>query len=265
MLRVGLRLVALLALLGLLVPGVGEGQDVKDKVEKDKVEKDKDKAPEKDKAPAKDKAPEKDKVEKAVAPPKPPPNPWVKVGQLTGKVQSFQESNRSIQFEVQVPELNQNALVAIAQARIQMAQARTPQDLINAQTNMLQQQRNLYTMKTQTVSLKLHDEVKVRLTTPPAKFDEKGRLVTKYTPAQLKEMKGPDPTLPGYSAEISDIGANSIAQVTLLQHKDKLRPRAPQPAGMKKPENADADLLMAEDFKPQVGMILLVPTLAPGG
>ena len=256
-----LRSLVLLAVFGFLVaPGVGQekadpapGKDAeKDKTDKDKGEKDKT---------------DKDKGEKMVAPvkaPPPPPNPWVKVGTISGKVQSYNESDRSVSLTIQTPVLDQGAVAALGQAQIRLAQARNIQEVVTARNDIARQQAALYKMQPQNVSAKLHDDIKVRFNTPPPTFDEKGRLQTKYTPAQLKDMKGTDLTLPGYKAEISDIANNQTVQITLVQHKDRLRPR-PQPRPMaKNPDNADADLLMVEELKPQISILVIYPQLIPG-
>ncbi len=42
-------------------------------------------------------------------------------------------------------------------------------------------------------------------------------------------MKGPDRTLPGYTADLSDLGNNQVVAITLVQHKDKMKARPKQP------------------------------------
>jgi hypothetical protein len=266
----------LLSLLVLIVaPGQGQEKTEKDAVdpavvEKDKAEKDKaekDKA-EKDKA-EKDKA-EKDKGEPNVKPPvpmrqpPPPPNPWVKVGQLTGRIRSYQESDRSIALTIKTPELNVGAVQGLAQAQARMAQARfqPPQQQIQtiqqAQIEMLRHQNNMYNMRDTDVTLKLHDDVKVRMAMPPPTFDEKGRLVTRYSQEQLREMKGSDPSLPGYNAEITDISPNQVVSIVLVQHREKMRARPQRPMIRgKNLENADADLIM-DDNKPQISVVVIL-------
>lgn len=263
--------VSLTLLLGLVVFLVapGQGQEKTDKdtpapAEKDKTEKD---APEKDKGEKDKDSGDKDKGEKTAPTkqPPPPPNPWVKVGSLTGRVRSYQEDGRTLALTIKVPELNQGAVQGLAQAQLALQQAnfRAPQDrpqaIRDALNQIAQHQANLYTARDQDVTVKLHDDVKVRLANPPQKFDEKGRLVTRYTQKELAEMKGTDRTLPGYTADLTDLGNNQVVAVTLVQHKDKMkaRPKRPTAPGGKTPDNADADLLM-DDNKPQVSVVLII-------
>jgi hypothetical protein len=60
--------------------------------------------------------------------------------------------------------------------------------------------------------------VLVRTAQPREEFDEKGRL-RKFTREELKELKGPDPKVPGYKAEFSDLSAGQIVQVSLGKPK----------------------------------------------
>jgi hypothetical protein len=212
---------------------------------------------------AKDKADAKKDVEKGITSEK-----MYRAGQLAGKILTVVESKKSLRLQVtlQYPKLNQGALNSLVQAQANMQQAMLNRDynarlqgIANAQRQMLQAQATLYTMesKTQDVELQTTDEVKVRLAQPPQKFDDKGQ-VKKHTAKELKELKGPDPKLPGYTAEFSDLREGQIVTVTLVKKKDapaRLPPRKP----IKDPKEAkdvDADLLL--ENLPQISMILIV-------
>ena len=67
--------------------------------------------------------------------------------------------------------------------------------------------------------LQVDDEVKVRRQDPPIQYDDKGKL-RKPTAEELKEFKGPDPKLPGYSAEYADLKNGQVVKVTLSKRKD---------------------------------------------
>jgi hypothetical protein len=191
-----------------------------------------------------------------------------RAGQLAGKIVTVNESKKSIRLQVtlQYPKLNQGALNSLIQAQANMQQAALNRDynarlqgMANAQRQMLQAQATLYTLETRTkdVELQTADEVKVRQAHPPEAFDDKGKP-KKYASKELKELKGPDPKLPGYNAEFSDLREGQIVTVTLVKKKDapnKLPPRRP----VKDPKDAkdvDADLLL--ENLPHISMIVIV-------
>jgi hypothetical protein len=69
----------------------------------------------------------------------------------------------------------------------------------------------------QRVDLQFADDVKVRLAQPPKKYDDKGHIL-KYTPAELKALKGPG-NLPGYAASPEDLRSGQTVAVTLGKRK----------------------------------------------
>jgi hypothetical protein len=69
------------------------------------------------------------------------------------------------------------------------------------------------------VELQLADNVVVRRKYPPDQRDDNGKL-RKPTPAELKELKGPDPKAFGYSADLFDLKNGQQITVTLLKRKD---------------------------------------------
>ncbi len=82
-------------------------------------------------------------------------------------------------------------------------------------------------------------DVAVRYREPPVQYDDKGYL-KKYTAAELQQMKGKNPDLPGYQASFSDLAPGQTVRVTLA------RPRA------------DKDKGTADDAKPRASMIIIV-------
>lgn len=67
------------------------------------------------------------------------------------------------------------------------------------------------------VELTAGAQVKVRLKSPPPRFDEKGRP-KKYTSDELKQLKGDDPAdqkLAGYKSDYTNLKKGDIVQVTL--------------------------------------------------
>jgi hypothetical protein len=62
------------------------------------------------------------------------------------------------------------------------------------------------------------DDVKIRTKNPPVAYDDKGNK-KKYTAKELKELRGDDPKLPGYTAEFNDLKQNQIVEVSLVRKK----------------------------------------------
>jgi hypothetical protein len=162
-------------------------------------------------------------------------------------------------------ELNQQAYLSyqqqLAQRQLQVQIARTPQQRQQAliQLAQLQQPRNLVNVKTvnKDVELRAADEVKVRSLNPPIDYDDKGN-VKKYTKKELAELKGPDKTLPGYTAEFESLAPNQVVKIYLA--KEKAAPKKPmkiKPKKGKKEKKADADDddSLDDESKPMAVMI----------
>jgi hypothetical protein len=165
----------------------------------------------------------------------------IAAGVITGRVAAVYEEKRQIRLAIQVPRLNPGALNSIQQAQAQMALARMRGDfngVLNAQRQLAQAQATLYTMQWQDIELNTQDDMIVRMANPRPSFDDKGRL-KKLTRAELKELKGDDPKLPGYKAEFSDIQTDQIVQVTLVRKKNPGPINKPVRKGKK---DADAEV-----------------------
>jgi hypothetical protein len=177
----------------------------------------------------------------------------LKAGQIVGKLLAVDETKKSlhVQVEIDYQEPNAGEFQALQQAEFNLAQARAKRDfqgMANAQNDIVIHTSKLYTPKQmmKEIDLTTTDEVKVRLTNPPPTYDAKGN-VKKPTAAELKELKGPDTSLPGYQGDFASLHNEQIIRVTLVKKKDAPKPH---PKGGKDfdPEAALADL-------PQVSMI----------
>lgn len=150
----------------------------------------------------------------------------IKAGVLVGRVVSVYEGSRKIKLAVSVPiqSLNPGALTTLQQAQAQLALSRARRDLNGmrqAQMSLVRAQLDLYRVEVHSldVDVEARDDVVVRTARPKVDFDDKGR-VKKLSKAELKELKGPDPKLPGYKAEFADLGADQIIQVQLVRKKE---------------------------------------------
>ena len=113
------------------------------------------------------------------------------------------------------------------------------------------------------------EDVVVRAALPREEFDDKGKI-KKLTKAELKEQKGPDPKMPGYNAEFSDLSTEQFVVLTIVRKKGAPKPKAKAklvlPKRGKAKDEMDgevADLL--EDTTPQVSMVIFAQPPMPKG
>jgi hypothetical protein len=90
-----------------------------------------------------------------------------------------------------------------------------------------------------TVELQADDEVQFRRKDPPPAYDDKGRP-RRYTAAELKTLRGPDASLPGYPAEGQDLKVGQVVEVSLVKRqedakKDDAKNQKPARAGKAPP------------------------------
>ncbi|MFQ3591917.1 MAG: hypothetical protein SNJ82_01875, partial [Gemmataceae bacterium] len=158
----------------------------------------------------------------------------IKAGLVVGRLMNIYEESRKLRVQVSVPvtRLDEgaaanllNAQNGLVQAQLALRMARDPNALIQArqqvaqaQLHVAQAQAGLY--RTEIVQHEIEvqplDEVIVRRVNPPETFDDKGRLKKKYTKAELKELRGDDPKLPGYKAEFSDLQNDQVVRLHLV-------------------------------------------------
>jgi hypothetical protein len=188
----------------------------------------------------------------------------IRAGVLIGKVAAVYEEKRKIRLEVSVPipKLNTAALNAISQAQMQLRQAAARRDAAGmraAQAQMSAQQAQLYTveMKKQDVELEIIDDVVVRTARPREEFDEKGKP-KKLTKKELKELKGPDPKLPGYKAEFGDVQVEQLLKVYLVRKKDAPKPVSRPKKKKDKDGDLGAELDLLADSQPKANMIVIL-------
>jgi hypothetical protein len=190
---------------------------------------------------------------------------------VTGKLLSLGGTDRSLSLRVdyQVLEPKPNAGKGQAHAtqhlldeQRQIMRTRNPwvraQKLQQFEVNVIRQQSRAVNQAFKLVSehkdfdLESTPEVKVRYLEPPAQYDDKGHL-KQYTAAELKELKGKNPDLPGYEADFNNLTVGQTVRVTLAAPKAD------------KPKDKDAP----DDKKPLVSMVVIVtdapPAAAPKG
>ncbi len=213
----------------------------------------------------------------------------LKKGQVTGKVASVNDTNRSMKLSVtyEIPKINQGEVQALqnhqrelvqGQAELQQAQAlavqaqvqndrgkfqdaqnkirAATQKIQNAQLRIAQSQAKMVTgeKKTQDIELTAAENVAVRTANPPVKFDGEGKVV-KYTAKELADLRG-DGKLPGYPADFADLTQNMIVTVTLVQKPMKTAPGT-------KGKDADAVVDLLEEYQPKMSVIVILADPTP--
>jgi hypothetical protein len=117
----------------------------------------------------------------------------------------------------------------------------------------------------QNLGIQVDEEVVVRRLTPLPQFDDKGKP-KKPTTEELKALKGPDPKLPGYAAEFSDLKPGQTVLLTL----GRVRAASPSTTPTKtKTSSSDADaakgkkLVFARYKDEMSGKVIRVGTPVP--
>jgi len=104
-------------------------------------------------------------------------------------------------------------------------------------THLQKKYANLFDVKTDRKDFDLDaiDKIVVRWKELPTEYDEKGN-VKEYTPKELKERRGKDSKVPGYSAEWADLRVGQEVQVYVTTPKKKAKTTTKEPAKDKKDE-----------------------------
>jgi hypothetical protein len=184
---------------------------------------------------------------------------------VTGKLTAVGGTDKSLSLHVeyQVAQPNPNykgdngALRRLLHEQERILQSRNPYQqaarLQQLQLDILKEQAReanavKFVKQAKDFELKATDNVAVRLQQLPAEYDDRGNLKT-YTAAELKELKGKNPDLPGYAADFDKLQAGQTVRVTLV------KPKAEAKADKEKEKGKDAT---TEEKKPQVSMIVVV-------
>jgi hypothetical protein len=98
---------------------------------------------------------------------------------------------------------------------------------------------NLYKDVSQKIDLDAPQDMKVRTMLLPVEFDEKGKP-RKLTEKEKRELKGPDPSLPGYTADLETLKPDQLVEIYLAKQgsKSKAKDNDPDPAESSRPKTA---------------------------
>lgn len=176
-------------------------------------------------------------------------------GTFVGKLVSLPDSDRMFEISATVPQIvpNPNArpnpnivrqIAAIQRDQVNVVRSRNKvQALMQLQRAILQlevmvaqAEANAYRVIQIPVKVDFQasEDLQVRVLQPPAAFDDKGNI-KKYTAAELKELKGKNPNLPGYEASNDALKVGQMVRVTLAPYKP------PSPGATEKKPDLDKD------------------------
>jgi hypothetical protein len=117
--------------------------------------------------------------------------------------------------------------------------------LTRIQLEMEKAKLNLYKDQMQTIELEAPECMKVRSMLLPIEVDEKGKP-RKLTGKEKRELKGPDPTLPGYVADFDSLQVDQFVEIYLAKQPSKSKAK-------EKVQEADSE----ESTRPRIAMIII--------
>ena len=165
--------------------------------------------------------------------PDPPAEKYIRIGAVPGVVQNTPGEDGLLKIKVTIrylePNLQAQANLVREEQQLMARQAaamriRNPLQRQQEFIRIYQSAQNLgreslFTLKEVQKDLEFEtvDETKYRTAAPPIAFDDKGDP-KKYTPDELKELKGPD-HLPGYTADGGALHSGQGVIVTAARRK----------------------------------------------
>lgn len=181
----------------------------------------------------------------------------VAAGTVRGKVVHVEADKKMFNLEITVSYAapNANAAADMANLKLQLLTARDLGTRRNLMVQLMQKQAQMSAVKHEKHSFDVMTagDVVVRAANPPAQFDEKGN-VKRYTAKELKELKGDNPKLPGYTSDFDSLRPDQYVEVHFAKPKD-------QPKAKTNNKNKDADKdndALAETSKPTATMIIIL-------
>jgi hypothetical protein len=168
----------------------------------------------------------------------------LQIKEMTGRLIAVGGSSKTLTIQIDVPSVqpggNNSPHVAMphvgSKGRNPQQQAQQLQRLITQIQR--QQARTRTTMNHKDFELQTAADVKVRWQQPPTDYDDKGNP-KKYTAKELQELKGNDPSLPGYKGEFDNLKAGQTVKVTLARVKTPAKDK--EDKDKKKDKDAPSD------------------------
>jgi hypothetical protein len=172
---------------------------------------------------------------------------------FVGKLVKVDADQHYLTVQVTYPTAKQDPQVAqnLARLQLQMVDAqrnRNPverlKQMSHIQGEIERNSRNLVKEATLKIELDAPEEMKVRTMVLPVELDEKGKP-RKLTEKEKRDLKGPDPTLPGYTGDFDSLKSDQIVEIYLAKQPPK-----------SKAKDKDADN-NTESSRPKIAMIVI--------
>jgi hypothetical protein len=201
-------------------------------------------------------------------------------GEVTGKITDIDHAKRlvTIQVETQAVQAGGNVNQNLARQQQQlMRNAFRPNNKRNPAEqarHMQQQAAQLQRQQMQALNrnngggpkintvkkdfeFQADPKARVRLLNLPQEFDERGKP-KQYTQAELRELKGPNTTLPGYQSTFEDLHPGQIVKLSVASAKKTSI--VPPAANKNKDVDADKEMpvFVPDGTKPRTTMIVIV-------
>ncbi len=170
-----------------------------------------------------------------------------------GKLVKMNADKRIATVEVSYKTTKQDPhiLQNLTNLQLRMADAQRNRNPIERQRQVAQIQldiekntRNLYKDASQKIEFDMPDEMKVRTMLPPVELDDKGKP-RRLTEKEKRELKGPDPSLPGYTGDFDSLQPDQTVEVYLAKQPSKSKPK-------------DKDTVTADNTRPRIAMIVIL-------
>jgi hypothetical protein len=180
-------------------------------------------------------------------------------GKLIGELTVIENTNKEFTVKVTYVTIDPTKLQELirydTQRRLEISRVLKLADRINQLNahviDIEKRKMNLYKKETANVEMEADDNTKVRTMLLPVEYDDKGKL-KKFTPKELRELKGPNKKLPGYTADWENLAVGQTVEVFLpKQKKPKPKPKTKD----KDKEDEDKELFKE---KPKATMVVIV-------
>ena len=146
-------------------------------------------------------------------------------GEITGKLTQWgaaSDKTFTVKVTLSYYEVNNGEYQAMVQEEVNAARATSLQDRANHLRSALEHKAKLYAVKNKDLDFQFvaGAEMKVR-TANPLVFDDKGKpkKLSSMTKKEKDELKGPDKSLPGYTAEMTDVHQDQYVTVYVPKKK----------------------------------------------
>ena len=183
----------------------------------------------------------------------------VAAGTARGKVVNVEGAKKSLTLEITVSYAapNVGAMANLRNLQLQLATTRDINQRRSLTIQLLQAQAGMTAIKHEkhSIDIEAADDIVVRAIHPPPQFDDKGN-VKRYTAKELKELKGDNPKLPGYTSDFDSLHPDQIIEVRFAKPKEQPKART-NTRNKDKDKDADKDA-DAESSKPVAKMILIL-------